>query len=137
MRIAAMVARFAKFSVASLASAVLDNVLFYVLQLVLAGVAGAYTPSVSFAAARVCSSAFNFAVNRKAVFKSNGDVKTTMARYYLLAAVQFAVGVALLNIVLLVTGISSASATTAVKVALDVILFLVSFQIQRRWVFKT
>lgn len=85
--------------------------------------------------ARAVSSLVNFFVNRNRVFKSAASVKGSMARYYLLCAVQTAASWGG------VTGLSalfSAQHTgweTLIKVAVDALLFFVSFGIQRDWVF--
>ena len=85
--------------------------------------------------ARLVSSLFNYTVNRKAVFHSVGPVKKTMARYYALCVVQTG---ASFGLVFLFSTLLKATPALepAIKLGVDVALFLVSYQIQQRWVFR-
>lgn len=85
------------------------------------------------AIARVISSIVNYFINHKAVFKSRSDVKATIWRYYLLCIVQMLF--AYLGVYLLVhfTHFNE----VLMKLLTDFILFLVSFQIQRDFIFQT
>lgn len=84
---------------------------------------------------RAVSSLFNYTVNRKAVFHSDGPVKKTMLRYYALCIVQTTASFAL--VFLFSTLLKAVPAVEPViKLCVDVILFLLSYQIQRRWVFQ-
>ncbi len=87
---------------------------------------------LSTAAARIASSLFNYFVNRRLVFRSEHKVSKTIMKYYLLASVQLLLsmgGVYLLARALPVN-------TTLLKAFVDVILFFISFQVQREWVFR-
>ena len=86
--------------------------------------------------ARIISSIFNFTMNKKAVFKSKSPVKTTLIRYYILCVIQMIVSGGLLTGICMLFGIDSEAMTTVVKAIVDTLLFLVSFPIQRKWVFK-
>ncbi len=93
-------------------------------------------------AARVISSLVNFAVNRKIVFRSGGDVKKTLLRYYTLAVPQMLISAGLVKLLSLMaegsSGAPGAAAlmTTFFKVIVDTVLFFISFRIQREWVFR-
>lgn len=87
----------------------------------------------SAAVARVLSMNLNFFLNRRLVFKSSSSTRASMARYYGLAALILA---------------ASASSTAVMsrvldghhviaKILVDSILFLASYIVQKRWVFKT
>lgn len=124
-----------KFVASSAMSSVIDLGLFYLLTLILSFVAPGWTWSIltATAIARVCSSLFNYHCNRRKVFK-NGD-KHSVVRYYILCVCQLLVSAALVT--LLTSGIPDGSIlTTIIKLCVDTILFLISFQIQRDWVFK-
>lgn len=84
--------------------------------------------------ARLISSVVNYTVNRKAVFRSSAPVSQTIWRYFLLCICQAACSYGLIY---LLTELSNAALTGEIlwKVPVDVLLFLVSYQIQRRWVF--
>lgn len=82
-------------------------------------------------AARILSSVYNFLVNKKGVFHNKEKIGTTAVRYYFLAGMQMlfsAMAVWGLHCLLPVQ-------ETLIKVVVDSILFLISFQIQREWVF--
>ena len=83
------------------------------------------------AAARAVSSLCNYAANRRLVFQSVHSHGRTLPRYYLLCAVQAAasyLGTYLLYRYLALPEVGA-------KVLVDTLLFFVSFQIQRRWIF--
>lgn len=85
--------------------------------------------------ARVISSLFNYSFNRKAVFKSESSVKKSFVKYYILCICQLLVSFGLVYSVskLLILG---GVLTVVSKAIIDTVLFMISFQIQRRWVFK-
>ncbi len=83
------------------------------------------------AGARIISSLFNFAMNRTVVFRSREKLGKTMIRYYTLCICQLLCSAALVHLVSL-TGCPSAVA----KIPVDILLFLISFRIQRSWVFR-
>ncbi len=74
-------------------------------------------------------------MNRKAVFKDDGNVGKSLVRYYILCVIQMLVSYYL---VWMVTDVLSLGGVLTVvsKAVIDTILFLISFQIQRRWVFR-
>lgn len=122
-------ARLAKFLVGSLLSAVIDLGLFTVISM--------FCDSIALATfgARICSSVFNYLFNRGAVFKSSGPAKKSVARYYILALCQLCASALFVTVfcrLLSATGL----ARTAVKFVVDMLLFFISFFIQREWVFK-
>lgn len=84
--------------------------------------------------ARLCSSLINYALNRRVVFQDSGAVRTSMVRYYLLAAAQAACSYGL---VYLLGALSHAGVAgeSGWKAAVDILLFFVSYQVQLRWVF--
>ena len=124
-----------KYILSSLASWVIDNLIFNLLEFFLF----AFTISIrllfSTVAARIISSIFNFTMNRRLVFKSDKDVKSSMVRYYILWACQLMASYLLVYIFtrLLVLG-SVAVAFT--KIIVDLCLFVISYNIQKKWVFK-
>jgi len=85
---------------------------------------------------RVISSVVNYIINRKVVFKAVDNVAGTALRYYILAACQMLISVLLVHVfadkVLHITGLWN----TVVKCVVDGCLFVFSFGIQRRWVFR-
>lgn len=85
--------------------------------------------------ARVVSSGFNYTMNKKAVFKSKASVKKSLIKYYTLCVCQTALSY---GAVYLLSSLCKAGSFLEVvlKLVVDIILFAISFQIQRKWVFS-
>ena len=123
---------FFKFIAASLSSSVIDLGIFTVGTLLLKDMFSGYYIIISTVIARVISSLYNFFVNRQSVFKSDDNLTATMVKYYILAAIQMALSaLGVWGIFHLLGGNE-----TLIKVVVDCFLFVISFQIQREWVFK-
>lgn len=84
--------------------------------------------------ARIVSSLFNFTMNRLVVFKRNDLFGKSIFRYYFLCVFQALVSFGLVSLCALFL-----SDRTLVfwKVIIDFSLFIVSYRIQNKWVFKT
>lgn len=126
---------FLKFILSSLSSFVVDIVLFAILTGLLRSIP--YYIIISTVGARIVSAFVNFTINKKTVFKSDAPTASTLAKYFILCVVQMtlsALGVSYIYGLAFIQrmGISE----TVVKVVLDTILFLVSYSVQRSWVFK-
>lgn len=125
-----------KFLFSSILSSIIDLLAFTVFEFLfidrLDRAAGILVATI---AARVISSVFNYSFNRKAVFKSNGSVGKSFAKYYLLCACQLMVSYFCVYAVTALLSLGGAL-TVVAKAIIDTVLFLISFQIQRRWVFK-
>lgn len=85
--------------------------------------------------ARAISSLTNYLINAKAVFKGDTS-KKTLLRYYLLAVVQIGVSAGCVFAVEHLLQIRAAWLSTLIKLAVDTLLFFVSFRIQHKWVFN-
>jgi glycosyltransferase involved in cell wall biosynthesis len=128
---------FAKFIAASLSSFVVDILLYTLFVRLLTTV---IVPTmrletavvIAVFAARVLSALFNFTVNRNGVFKSKANAGRSMLRYALLCVVQVTVSAFATGALVFLTH----GGETAWKIVVDIVLFLVSFRIQRGWVFK-
>lgn len=90
---------------------------------------------VATVAGRIISSLFNYSFNRQAVFKDKSEVRSSIVRYYILCVAQMLVSYYLVWQVTKMLSLGGAW-TVAAKAVIDGILFFISFQIQRRWVFK-
>ena len=122
---------FLRYLFASLSSFLVDIALFSCGVFFLRELSPAYYIVISTVGARVLSSVYNFCVNRKGVFKSKENWVKTAVKYYILAIIQMlvsAIGVWGLCEVLPVH-------ETVVKILVDGILFVISFLVQREWVF--
>lgn len=124
-----------RFVFGSLSSSLLDLGLFAILKIFTVGLGDKNSILVSTVLARICSSFYNYNFNRKAVFGSGETMKSTVVRYYILCVIQMMVSYGLVYAVshfLLLGNVL----TIVSKAVIDTLLFLVSFQIQRVWVFS-
>ncbi len=127
---------FLKFSASSLLSVIIDQGLFALLNSVaLVRMGDGLRVFIATVAARICSSLFNFYANHKVVFRGSGSTGSAMGRYYVLCAAQTACSYGL---VYLFTELwnTAGLGDSLVKVIVDGCLFLVSYQIQKHWVFR-
>ena len=87
-------------------------------------------------ASRVTSSIVNFLINRKVVFKDVSNVGKTAAKYFTLALFQMCLSFILVDLIanglIHVTGFLN----VVIKCIVDMFLFVFSYGIQRKWVFK-
>ena len=127
---------FGKYSLSSVVCFLLDYGLFTLLNAaLLRGMADGARELVATYGARIVSAAVNFLLNRNVVFCDVSDPRRSAVRYTVLAVAQAAVSAALVYWIRRLTG-SSALMETAIKIPVDVGLFIASYQIQRKWVFK-
>jgi len=88
------------------------------------------------AIARILSALLNYIINRRFVFKSKAKVGKSLRKYFILAAAQMACSWLLVSALSMLTG-SEGFARTLVKLLVDTALFILSFYIQKNWVFKS
>ena len=115
----------AKFSVSSFASFLIDYAMYALLLMI--------GPGLVFAniGARLISSAANYTINRKLVFRSGKNVVTSAVQYFALAAFILAGNTFVLHTMVTALGINSMVA----KVLTEVLFFMISWTIQRYVVF--
>lgn len=123
------------FAASSFASSLIDLLLFYLCISFLTHVmpGGAWNIVTATAVARVCSSLFNYNMNRRKVFRGGG--RNSIIKYYILCVLQFAASAGLVSFVSCLFPAGSFG-KTLIKAAIDILLFLLSYQIQREWVFR-
>lgn len=124
---------FLKFMFSSFASFFVDILSFIVFIKVFLIFIPNYFIVLSTIGSRILSSAFNYTVNRKAVFYVRSSKKSTMIKYYLLAIIQMFVSA--LGVSFIYNQIHQYE--VVIKMVVDSGLFLTSFRIQRDWVFKS
>lgn len=124
-----------RYALSSVASWVLDTGLFYLLRLLFGSALGGAAETVCNVIARAVSSFFNFNLNNRLVFDNRGSYGKAMLRYYCLALPQLAASTLLLNLFVRLLHLESAQAATLVKIVADGCLFVLSFFIQKFWVF--
>lgn len=124
-----------KFIFSSIMSFVIDYLLFLGIELLIGDRLDRWAKVlIATVGARIVSSLFNFTFNRKAVFNSKTPISKSMPKYYVLCVCQAGVSYGL---VYLISDVLKARdfITSLIKMLVDVILFILSFQIQRKWVF--
>lgn len=125
-----------KYAIIAVLSWIIDNALFNIFSFIFEKTLKlGVRIFVCTAVARVLSSIFNYFMNRNVAFKSTKSHRTTAVRYYTLWLVQMMISFLLVELVtewltlgLVLSGVS--------KIIIDLGLFLVSYQIQKRWVFR-
>lgn len=130
---------FLKFMLSSLSSFLIDILLFWLLRFILQPLIpdGTYLFGISLLTflrtgiSRLLSSLYNFFMNKKQVFRVESNSPAILVKYYSLCIVQSFLSAFLVEHVLTFIAYS-----TVRKCIIDTILFTVSFQIQREWVFK-
>ena len=125
-----------RYVLSSVASWAVDTLLFYLLDLLVGPLLGHLAEPVCNVTARAASSLFNFSVNHRLVFRSELPFRKALLRYYCLAIPQLAASTFLLTLFVWLFRIEGAVWSTAVKIAVDAILFVVSYFIQKFWVFS-
>jgi putative flippase GtrA len=124
---------FGKFILSSLSSFVLDLLLYMLFFRLLTPTLADEQAIVAAAfAARALSSLYNFTVNRNGVFKSRANAGRSMVRYAVLCVLQITVSALATSALYSVFRFGE----TLWKFLVDTVLFLISFRIQRGWVFK-
>lgn len=127
---------FAAFSACSATCFLLDNGLFTLLNAaVLSNMADGGRELAATALARVVSSIANFLMNRNLVFRSQSRPGQSAKRYFLLAVLQCGISALLVYLVNALLHVPKA-AETLIKLPVDTLLFLLSYTIQKKWVFK-
>lgn len=128
-----MFKKFFKFAFSGLSSALLDIALFTLIYGVFAKLIGEeISIFIATVGARIFSSLFNYSINKNVVFNANKS-KNTIFKYYFLCVIQTFVSWALVNFGF--KFMESVIHPSVIKVVVDALLFLVSFQVQQKWVF--
>lgn len=123
---------FLKFVLSSLAAFVIDFLLFCLFSFLFGGLAQSLSIFLSTLLARAASSFTNYCVNKKKVFRVEEGRGRTMLRYYILCVAQLICSAGLVSLVTGITGVDE----RVWKIPVDLVLFVISFQIQREWVFR-
>ena len=133
-----ILAHFFRYTLSSLASAVVDTAAYSALSALLRGLLQGFAlTAAAGVGARVISSLLNFFLNKKLVFQTNVDTKQAMLRYYMLALPQMAAQVLLTQGVYTLFSISDSAAflRTLIYAVVMTALYFLSYMIQQRWVF--
>ena len=120
-------------------SALVDTGVFALLSWLLGGVLGGLLlDAVATGTARITSSLFNFILNKKLVFHSSASTGTSRVRYYCLAVPILLAQLILTHGTYLLLGIRDDQTVlrTVIYVIVMTVLYIVSFIVQQRWVFR-
>jgi len=101
-----------------------------------AAAAGKYAELLATVVARAISSFFNFNANNSMVFENKKGYKRAMFRYYCLCIPQALVSTALITLLVNLLQVENTGGATVVKLFVDAALFVISFFIQKYWVFR-
>ena len=122
-----------KYALSSIASSVVDLGAFYVFSKIFSAKSEIFLATLL---ARVISVLVNFSLNKKLVFENRGNVAKTLFRYVCLAVPIMLCSWGLVYAVTDLLVIESAFIRTLWKLLVDTALFLISFRVQRKWVFN-
>lgn len=125
---------FGKFLVSSLSSFFIDILLFtfFILLLKNTNLNSNLYILIATIFSRVLSSIFNFLVNKNIVFKNKDSNINVFIKYFALFTCQLLASAGLVTLLFKLTQINE----SMLKIIVDMFLFLISFKIQREWVFK-
>ena len=112
-----------KFMFASVSSFIVDYILYTIFNLITGNLV------LSNIVARVFSSIFNYTINRNMVFKDKNSIVKSVIKYYVLAAFILIVNTCLLALLSMVIN------KYVAKVIIEVILFTISYFVQKRFIF--
>lgn len=91
---------------------------------------------VSTILARIISSLFNFFSNNSLVFQSNDSKWKNFLKYYALCIPQMLISAGLVYLFALMANGGGNLIPTLIKIVIDTILFFISYNIQRNYIFK-
>ena len=113
-----------KYLFSSITSFAVDYLLYWLCLLL------GFAPLISYALARIVSSQVNYHLNKHTVFSGRGG-RYSMVKYYALAVVQGAIGAGLVQWLPNIIPIPA----SIIKIPVDIVLFCISYFIQRDFVF--
>lgn len=127
-----------KFLLSSVISFVVDIAAFYlahrfIFGALLSGSAQIWASTVS---ARIISAFLNFSLNRRHVFREKKNYKRSLVRYFALAAVILMLSAGFVSVLAFLFKAERSAVRTFLKMAVDIVLFIMSYRAQRNWVFK-
>lgn len=127
-----LLGQFFKYSAVSILSFLVDLLLYSVLAAGLEASVTAYI-MVATIGARAVSSFLNYFLNHRFVFKSTEKMGQTIWKYYLLAAL---IALTSGGVVTVIYRVIPKVHTTIIKAVVDTLLFMVSYQVQKIFIFK-
>ena len=128
--------RLGKYAISSTSTFFLDIALFWVFIRFFGSFFGTWAILLCTVFARIFSASAHFLLNRRFVFSSDKPIGPQALRYFILASVQLLVSAGLLWLLAtLLEGDHTANVLALLKTLVDVGIFILSFLVQRKWVF--
>jgi len=125
-----------KYTLSSITSWMIDNILFNLISFLLLGILVVDARIlIATATARICSSIYNYLVNKNLVFNSKNNGIKTFVRYYILWLIILCCSFVIVDVFVRILNLNSFF-TGLCKIIVDLCLFLASYQVQKQWVFK-
>ena len=128
-----------KYAVSSLSATVIDLVVFYLLMLWCGSESSGFNESVGILVAtivaRIISATFNCIVNKRTVFKSDMPLKGVIVKFYIFTMFRAMLSYGAVYGIAYFLGSYGASLTVVIKLVVDLILFFVGYDIQKKWIF--
>ena len=126
-----------KYIASSFSSFLIDILAFFILSLIFASSGDDARILLCTVIALVISSLFNFFMNKKVVFGSKGKLASALLKYYALCIPQMLVSGFAVKGAALLLSTSAPALVTLIKIIIDTLLFFLSYQIQKKWVFRS
>jgi len=126
---------FLKYIISALMSFIIDIGLFTFTSKLLENIINSYAIIMGTIIARVISSFINYLLNKNKVFEQkNGGIldKSSLFKYYTLVVIQMFVSAFSVWIIHEVINIDA----TIIKVPVDIVIFIVNYVIQKKFIFK-
>lgn len=138
--------QFFKYIFSSFASFVIDAVLVFLLlslaeqflavDFKIKSETTAYVVFGAKAVSRIFSSLFNYFLNRRLVFSQDSPIKNSILKYYCVAIPILLISSILTGILENIPIFNTAASIMILGICIDVILFILNYFIQKKWVFK-
>lgn len=129
-----MLAEFLKFTFSGIFSFIIDIILFkFFVTTIYSSLNNTYSILFSTICARFISSIINYSLNKNVVFKSNETDKLLLIKYYSLCVIQMLCS-GIFTSLLFSLGLFT---KTICKIIVDACLFFISYNIQKRYIFKS
>ena len=132
-----ILAHFFRYTINSIVCAAVDTGLFTLFTALLKkALEGFALTAAAGVGARVISSLLNFFLNKKLVFRTNADTGKTLLRYYCLAVPQMLLQILLTDGAYVLFHVKPTGVLhTLIYVVVMILLYIIGYMIQQRWVF--
>lgn len=120
------------FIMVAVSSFIIDVSIFQLLIWLLKQLTSGARIGLAVVLARICSSLFNYTMNKKFTFKNQEKVKESIFKYYGLMVIELAISTGIIYLVYQLTFLPE----LLIKVIVDSMIFIISFFVQKYFVFN-